>query len=482
MSIPLSNIVAVGITISPTPTPLRGFGKLLFVTDAEPTDETFTLEERVRTYPNLDAVLEDWDVSSEVYKAAVPYFTPRATNFMVGRASATETAASLTGGPAGALVDLQAITAGGFTITIDGTAYQLAGIDLSGAADLDEVALEVEQVLQGLGASTASIDVVGGVFVVTSGTVGAGSEVSFAAADIGGLALELGLTEPAGATQTLAQVAETPADALAVITNINPTYYGIVLDRQWRDNLSVIIGVADFAQGSQRVFFNTTNDSASLTTATGDILTALKAGNYSRTLSNYSSEEHADEYPSAAVAGRAFIVNFEGVNTTITLFLKTLPGISTETLTLTQKQNLEAKNGNAVVEIGGNNVYSDSRMADGTWFDTIHGIDWLQNRIETDVFNRLYTTTTKVPYSDTGVSMIYQALEGALRQAITNGLGAPGTTAEGEYLPLGYSISYVPVSQVSQADKGNRHYAGMSFKLVGAGALHSITISGQFNE
>ena len=199
-----------------------------------------------------------------------------------------------------------------------------------------------------------------------------------------------------------------------------------------------------------------------------------------RTMTHFSS--HPDEYPSSAVAGRAFIVNFEGVNTTITLFLKRLPTITVEPLTPNQNEILKSKNVNALIDIGGNNVYSDSRMANGTWFDIVHGTDWLTARIEYDVFARLYSTPTKIPYTDSGISMIMQAAEQGLRQAVTNGLVAPGNDQEGNYLPLGYVMNYIPVSQVAPSDKQARIYRGLSFKAVGAGALHGVEIDGTFSE
>jgi len=69
-----------------------------------------------------------------------------------------------------------------------------------------------------------------------------------------------------------------------------------------------------------------------------------------------------------------------------------------------------------------------------------------------------------------------------LRQGVTNGLIAPGYTTDGTYLELGYRIDYIPVSDVSDADKGNRIYRGVTFIAVGAGAIHKITITGSFSE
>ena len=229
------------------------------------------------------------------------------------------------------------------------------------------------------------------------------------------------------------------------------------------------------------MFFCTTNDARVLDpTSDQDFATKIKDKSMGRTLMHYSS--HPSEYPSSAVAGRAFLVNFEGTNTTITLNLKVLAGITVEKLRQSEYNAMLDKNCNAVVDIAGMYVYSDSRMGDGMWFDAVHGVDWLQNRVETGLFNRLYSTTTKVPYTDAGVAILIAEIEGACRQAVTNGLVAPGRDSEGNYLPLGYEINYIPTSEVSAADKGNRIYRGLTFKVVGAGAMHSVVVSGAYNE
>jgi hypothetical protein len=117
-------------------------------------------------------------------------------------------------------------------------------------------------------------------------------------------------------------------------------------------------------------------------------------------------------------------------------------------------------------------------MADGKWFDTVHGTDWLQNRIETDVFNLLYQGTT--PYTDVGVSMIMQRVTQALEQGVTNGLIAPGNNANGEFLVNGYRVTYIPTAESAAADKSNRIYRGISFEAVGSGAIQKAVINGTF--
>ncbi|EOV4147137.1 DUF3383 family protein, partial [Yersinia enterocolitica] len=65
-----------------------------------------------------------------------------------------------------------------------------------------------------------------------------------------------------------------------------------------------------------------------------------------RTLVQYSS---ASPYAAASIFGRAFTVNFNGNNTTITLKFKQQPGITAESLEQSQANALKAKNCNVFV-------------------------------------------------------------------------------------------------------------------------------------
>ena len=471
MAIPLSMIVNVGVTVSPTPLALAGFGQLLFVSPEANTviDET----EVVRTYSSMEGVATDFP-TGEINAAATSYYaqSPTPLTFMVGGVYGSETSGELEGGATGSLVELQALTDVSFTINVDGVDVAVASADFSGAADFAGIATilqtNIPNTVVGYVEESAT-------FLITSDSVGVGSSIGFA---VGAEAVPFGLTVDDGGILTEGSGVDTPAEALTKIDDVNNTDYGIVLDRQYRDSPEAI-AVAAWCQARTKIFFNTTNDVLTLDMTDDTCVAAqLKASASGRTLTNYSSTP--EQYPSASIAGRAFTVNFEGTNTTITLKFKLEPGITVEELTPSQLAALEDKNANAFMDVGGVSMYSDSRMADGGWFDTVHGTDWLQNRIQTDVFNLLYTSPTKIPYTDEGVNRVVNAVNGALAQGVNNGLIAPGKTAAGDYLATGYLVTAVPVADVSPSDKGNRIYQGIGFEAVGAGALQNINISGTF--
>lgn len=471
MSLPITTVVDVNITIAPKAKALQSFGKLAFITDETPLIVGLN---NIIPYGDLTAVADDWGVASEVYKSASAFYGQGARDFVVIIATGTATPAILTSGNT-ELADIQAVDAGGFTITIDGTEQVVTGLDFTADASLTAVAAKLQAELTGV-----VVTVLGTQLVLTTVSTGAASSITVASADVDGAAEALGLTTAAGAIITAATTPQTPTEAAINAADIDPSFYGMDFHKKWRDTPAAV-QLAEYAQGSRRVHFNTTNDPQVLDASVDtDIASQLKDKSLMRVLTHYSS--HPDEYPSSAVAGRAFLVNFEGTNTTITLNLKVLAGVTVEKLRSSEDAAMKAKNCNAVVDLAGTFVYSDSRMGDGTWFDAVHGVDWLQNRVETGIFNRMYTTPTKIPYTDTGVTIIIAEIEQACRQAVTNGLVAPGNNTAGEYLPLGYKIEYIPTAQVSQADKSNRIYRGITFEVVGAGAMHKVVVTGAFNE
>lgn len=478
-SVPISEYINVGIALAPTPQGLAGFGKLVMMSKgASAGTSPITKTERIRQYSSMKAVAAHYIDGTEINKAATAYYAqvPRPVYFMVGLIDGTDVAATATGSNVPTLLAVQAVVAGGFTISIDAAPIVISAVNLSGAASLAAAAALIQTKLAAQKPGTTCTHN-GTKFVITSPTAGSASTISVASSDVGGLAAAIGML-----TAVLVQgtVAETPAQALTAAEKVDNSFYGIVIDKEF-DDTQAAYDVAVWAQARTKKFFNTTNDAVTLTSA--NLLTfagQMSSASLGNTLSTYAPV--AGSYAGASVAGRAFTVNFEGTNTTITLMYKKLPTIPVARIDSDQNKNLNAINVNVFLDVGGNSFFAESKMADGTWFDTKHGLDWLQNRIETDVFNLMYTSNTKVEYTDSGVTKIIQKVGHGLRQGVTNGLIAPGYTTDGEYLELGYRIDYIPVGDVSSADKGTRVYNGVSFIAVGAGAIHKVTINGSFSE
>jgi hypothetical protein len=285
-------------------------------------------------------------------------------------------------------------------------------------------------------------------------------------------------------TKTSGIDAETVTASLNAIQNVDEDWYGLVFTKEIRDLVQVngedaVEAAADWCEARVKVFGNTSNDFDVLdAVTTSDICSVLKSKSIRRTISTYSSFEN--EYPSASILGRAFTVNFNQPNSTLTLKFKQMPTMTVENLTQNQKAVLNSKNGNALIEVGTSYMFAESYMANGVFFDEVHGVDWLTDAIQTNVFGYLLTRTTKVPYTNKGVTAIEQQVINALDEAVRNGLIAPGETIDGEFLGTGYETTAILVEDINQSDKEARFYPGLSFVILGAGAIHGVQINGIF--
>lgn len=241
----------------------------------------------------------------------------------------------------------------------------------------------------------------------------------------------------------------------------------------------ITVAAAIEASSFSRILAVTTDDVNVLVTGnTDNIGYKLKAAGYGRTFWQYSS---SSKYAAISAFGRAFTVNFTGSNTTITLKFKTEPGVTYETLTTTQAAAIDSINGNVYVYYANDTaIIQQGVMANGDFFDERHGLDWLQNYVQTNLYNLLYTSTTKIPQTDAGVTRLMTNVEASLDQAVNNGLVAPGVwnggpigqIESGDTLTKGYYVYADSVDNQAQSDREARKSPVIQAALKLAGAIH----------
>lgn len=486
MSVPIDNIINVSIGIAPTATPLPGFGNLLFLSDEAKAHVDVDETNRVQTFGSLTEVSTMYPIGTypKINSAAATYYSqnPTPVTFMVGAVLASPTAGFAKSNEHSTLDVFQAITAGGFSIEVDGAAAAaITPLDFSSVTSLLQVAQTINAglVSDAVGATCVYLD---GDFVFTSDTTGATSAVLALSVDVGGLAAALGMltTSDPAPTVVAGLAVESALVGLSECAIFDNTFNEVIIDEIWNDTSSAI-DVSDYCQATKRIFGNTTNDAnvLALATAPTTIAGQIDAKSNGNTITTYTGI--TTEYASASVLARINSVNYQGTDTTITLMFKKLPTITVSKLTTTQKKALESINANSFLKVGSTSLYSDGRMAGGGWLDTVHGVSWLEKQVQNNVFN-LGLRNDIISYTESGVAQAVQQVDLALSQAVRNGLVAAGNDAEGNYLPAGYEIITVPVVDVSASDKSTRQYNGISFKAVGAGALHGFTITGTFSE
>ena len=248
------------------------------------------------------------------------------------------------------------------------------------------------------------------------------------------------------------------------------------------DHLAVA-GYIESATQSRVYGVGTQNTTAYDDTRSDDIGSVLKAAGYSRTMTDFSSNSG---YGIASLFGRFATVNYGGSNTCITLKFKQMPGIVAEYLGENQAATLKAKNYNVFVNYAnGTAILQEGVMCNGNFIDSRINADWLANYAQTNVYDTLLDTETKVDQTDDGMNIITTVLTASLRQAVVNNYLAPGvwnttgfgTLNYGDTLPLGFYIYAPPVASQSETDRAKRMSVPFQIAAKESGAVHSANIA-----
>ena len=479
----VSRVVNVQVVLSPLAAQERNFGSLLILGDSSVVD----VVERLRPYTSIDGIAADFGTAAPEYQAAVLYFSqsPRPLTCYVGRWARTASRGQLRGGvlttAQQAISNFTAISNGGMNITIDGVVQALTGLNFSAQGNLNGVASVIQTALGVSG--TVTWDANNGRIIVKSATTGPTSGVSVATAPGSGTDVSalLGLRSSSGAYSAAGIAAEFANAAVQKIGGMSNDWYGLQIASSVTPADADYIAVAAYIEGASisRIFGVTTQDPGALDTViTIDLASQLKALGYKRTFIQYSS---SNAFASASIFGRAFTVDFDGSNTTITLKFKQQPGVTPETLTEAQAAALSAKNCNVFVKYNNDTaILQEGVMVNGYFFDEVHGTDWLQNALQTDQYNLLYTSPTKVPQTDQGGTRMMARASAICDQAVNNGLLAPGVWTgpnlgalnSGDTLSAGYYIFMPPFATQAQADRERRKAPLMQIAAKLAGAVH----------
>lgn len=198
----------------------------------------------------------------------------------------------------------------------------------------------------------------------------------------------------------------------------------------------------------------------------------------------------------AAYAGRALSVNFDGTNTTATMHLKDLVGITPDTgISTSQLAACEVAGVDVYPSLGGGSQYQGKVISTGgnDYFDNIYNIDWLVFSLQVAGYNALATTSTKLPQTEPGMAVLKGAYINVLQQAIANGFVAPGTWNSAELfgkpadlrrniLNQGYYIYSLPVNQQTQASREARVAPVVQIAIKFAGAIQSSDVLVSINK
>jgi hypothetical protein len=421
----LDSIVNVQISRQTRAVTQAGFGTALVF------GEHNKFAEDIKTYDDIDAVGDDFATSDPEYIAALRLFGQEKspTQIKIGKKAAD--AKQKVNVAVTTVVDDTL-----YTTTVNGTAYEYT-------SDADATAAEISAGLK------AAIDLGGEPVTVTDNAGDFDIE-----ADVAGVPFTYVVDTNLTATETTENV--NYASELERVSEVDNDWYALVTISHTDADIKY---TAEWIEARRKIYLTSSDSADILTTSTTDIASYLEGKNYARTAIVYSADAAA--YPEAAWLG----LNLPEDPGSITWKFKEVSGITADNLTSTQKTNASGKNCNTYTEIGGVDIFEEGIVVSGEFIDVIRGVDWIQARIQENVFN-LLVNSPKVPYTNDGIQTVANQIDEILKQAVDRTILSE------------YSIDTPLVSEIPQATRTTRLLPDIEFDGILAGAVHATNING----
>jgi hypothetical protein len=251
------------------------------------------------------------------------------------------------------------------------------------------------------------------------------------------------------------------------------------------------LDAAAVAEAERKLFFLTSSDPADLIGPSGlfaDI--QLQSLKHSRCLWHSVVGELASFR--WAYAGRGMSVNFAASNTTLTMQLKQLTGVSPDSgLTQTNVTNAKTVGADVYANIAGRASVL-SHGANG-FFDDVYNLDWFVGALQVGGFNYLATTSTKIPQTEAGMDGLKGAFRNICGQGVANAFIAPGSWTSADTFgnpedfkrnitDFGYFIYSSPVATQNPADRALRKAVPIQIAIKYAGAIHTSDVIVYINQ
>lgn len=261
-------------------------------------------------------------------------------------------------------------------------------------------------------------------------------------------------------------------------------FFGILSTKDYDDE--EVAASAAVVQTLNKILFVVSN-SASDIAATGSFHDIAEAGyDKTRCLAYLSATTEPAKIMAAAYAGRALSTEFEGSNTTSTMHLKDLVGVTADpTMTQTQLNLCQDCGADAYVNIAG--VAKTFTSGANGFFDQVYNRCWFLGALEVAGFNALARVSTKVPQTEPGMTILKGAYRLVCDRAVRNGYCAPGAWNSADRFgdveamlrnieEVGYYIYSLPVNQQAQTEREERKAPLIQIALKEAGAIHSSNV------
>ena len=438
---PLSDIVVVNILAQVGGLTQQGFGTPLIL------GYTPAWVERVRYYSDLAGIATDLGSTSPEYKCAQAVFgqTPRPERLAIGRGANKPTQRYK--------LSIVAVVANkDYVVRLNGVDYTInSGATPTNDSIAGAINTAISAACTAAGFTSSVIGAVGSQQVQVLGNA-AGNWCSFGIPNAGMLPYLKAMQDHADPGIS--------ADLDAILLEDTAWYCLLTM----YNSSACVQGAATWTQANERLYLAESQDSEIPTVSVGpatDIAKVLSVAGQERAPLIY--HPIGQEFAAAAWAGRVLPLT-PGSET---WKFKTLSGVSAQSYTTTQANNIRNKRANFYY-IAGRSITSEGTTPSTAlpFIDIVRFRDWLRVRLQENLF-LLLADADKVSFDDTGITKVLGVIRGVLEEARSNGAITPD-----------FTVTVPKASAVNPVDKANRELKNVTFQVTYTGAVHKVVING----
>ena len=375
------------------------------------------------SFSSATAVGAYFGYDSDEYKAALKYFMgydnafKRPDTLKFARRIDVDVAGELIGGSAAKLSDLKAITAGSFSIDVDGTTVNVKGLNLSSVTTQSDVATALQAKITG---TTVTYNSNLNAFIVVSATTGENSSVSVAT---GTSADALGLSSATGAVAQTGMAAMSEDANMTAIARADGNWVSFTTLYSADDD--EIIALAEWTnnQKVEYAYFPYTDSQGNTVPSNQNNLpNVLKNADYEGTVLLFGIIDHA-----VAAMSIWASVDWNRYNGLPTMAFRSQNGLAASVTDETIAENLLSMNvnyyGRYASRVEDFTFFYNGKLVGGDFgfIDAYIGNIWLRNALQNAILNGLQQVA-RTPYTDAGYNQIRAWCLDPINRGLNNGV------------------------------------------------------------
>lgn len=333
------------------------------------------------------------------------------------------------------LAQIKALTDGTLNITIGIDKAELTAIDFSSITSFSDAANVIQTKLQAQSPAkssradtnftnaTCTYSSLFNAFIITGGQTGSNLTISGIS---GTVATLLNLTDEAGAvTSSGSDIVSIPDTMEAILTQ---TQNWATFTTLWMPSQDEVLDYASWANGKgvEYLYVYSDNNQALLEPgATNTIAAAIKGQNLGAVTGEYGDTRY-----SAFVLGMIASIDFNRLNGAITTAFKSQSGLPSNVTTSLNALYLTEKGMNFYGDYASRNEsfifhYPGQMFGKYNYIDTYVNAIWFYNALQVSLLNGL-NSVKRVPYTESGYTLIRAWLQDPVNRALNNGVIDPG--------------------------------------------------------